>query len=231
MTGNTDTVDAPEVQVCEPIERGVDEPPARVLIVHGLEPIRKLGQRVRKTEVDAACREYQDEDEAPEAQRAVQVPGESLPADSAPHAQTSTPGPHPRPPDDEAGERDQENCNGADTVDETSRGTREQVVVQVDEAFDQAHAERGVFAAIHARCREHRHVHLVSIHQHAAGDADEQNVESYADAAPEVYLEERPAGPDPLRLSKPALPDVQSIAFVHPARSQTRAPDVSSTSG
>src|SRR5579871_28303 len=58
-------------------------------------------------------------------------------------------------------------------------------------------------------------VQLVAINEHAAGDADHEDIEADGEAAPQVNLEEGSANPEFLRLTQPAVPEVRRVAWDH----------------
>src|SRR5205807_5638733 len=91
-------VDATEMQVGEPIKNLIAD--ARPLIGVGgrFESIGEVLKQLRVAQIGPADREQQDECEGPEAEHAVQVPGEALPSGVPVNSQASSPRPDPRPP-------------------------------------------------------------------------------------------------------------------------------------
>ena len=117
------------MQVGEPVENLIDDAYAGVRIGRRLEPVRKLVERLRDAEIRAAQREHQDHRQRPEAEHAVQVPGEALPSGVPVNSQASSPRPDPRPPHDDARASEDDNQERTHAVDRAPRCASEQVVV------------------------------------------------------------------------------------------------------
>ena len=77
------------MQIRQPIERAVDEARAAILIGWRFEPVGRYAEVIRKAELDAARGEHEQEQEAPEAEHAVQLPREAPPADTPPRGPRS----------------------------------------------------------------------------------------------------------------------------------------------
>src|SRR5665213_1279513 len=99
-----DPGEASEVQLGQPLERDVAAPGREALRIERLEEVDDVHEGVGKDEIDPADGPEQHDNEGPEADRAVEIPVDALPALAPPHREAAPPLVRPLPPDDRAGE-------------------------------------------------------------------------------------------------------------------------------
>src|SRR6185312_6933208 len=68
-------------------------------------------------------------------------------------------------------------------------------------------------------------IELVTVDEYAARHADHEHIDAESDSGPKVYLEERAAQPDLLRLPEPSLPHVHFSEAAHKRDAMPGAPE------
>src|ERR1044071_30609 len=111
------------------------------------------------------------------------MPRRAVPAEAARHGHAAAPSLRTRPPDHQARRDQHERSYRTAAVEGASGFSCKQVVVQIEQRRDELQLQR--------RLRAEQQ--LVAVDEHAAGDADHQDVQTDADAGPEVNVKQRAA--------------------------------------
>src|SRR5205814_10222044 len=81
VAGNTDPIDAAEVQIGEPIDNLINDAISRIGVGDGFDAVRDVLKPRGVAQVRSAQSKQQDDAEGPEADHAMQIPSEALPPD------------------------------------------------------------------------------------------------------------------------------------------------------
>ena|ERR1700678_4417771 len=120
------------MQVGDPINDLVDQRNAASGGRGGLQPVRHFLNLLREAQINSAQPKNQHESEAPEADHAVQMPGQPLPSRAAMQRQAASPRLTTRPPDRQPRESNDEYGECTNTIDDSSGLSRQQIVVQIE---------------------------------------------------------------------------------------------------
>ena len=138
------------MQVGEPVDDPVDHPCPGIRGCRRLEAVGEVLECFWKAEIRSAQGKHECESQAPEADHAVQVPGQALPSYAAMQCETTAPRLDARPPDHQTCDSKSKHGECAKAVHLPAGGSGEQIVVQIEKIRDEPDAGSHRFAKIAA---------------------------------------------------------------------------------
>src|SRR5438034_10180433 len=136
------------MQVGDPVDKAIDHPCSGIRGRRRLKAVREVLECFWKAEIRSAYGKHQCESQAPEADHAVQVPGQALPSYAAMQCETTAPRLDARPPDHQTGDSESKHGECANAVHFPAAVSGEQIVVQIEKIRDEPDAGSDGFAKI-----------------------------------------------------------------------------------